>query len=340
MIAVDLFAGAGGLSLGLRRAGFVLAGAIEFDDRASSTYRQNLGDHVLQEDVATLGARAYRKSLGLDQGELDLLAGGPPCQGFSVQRRGGSGDLRNLLLRRFADFALEFRPRAFLIENVPGLAFSKHRALLNTVLYRLEEAGYTISLIVLNALDAGVAQDRTRLFIVGLKHGGPFGVSPRRVRHTTVRDAIGDLPSPPQDGSVHPQFPNHFRESRLSPINLSRLKCIPMGGGREDLPRSLQLECHRRNATHRHLDVYGRLHWERPSGTITARFDSFTRGRFGHPTEHRSLTVREGARLQGFPDAFAFVGNREETAMQVGNAVPPPLAAIVGRTLKRNLAHT
>jgi DNA (cytosine-5)-methyltransferase 1 len=154
-----------------------------------------------------------------------------------------------------------------------------------------------------------------------------------------VREAISDLPSPPSDGALHAEIANHAREARLSALNLERLQHIPPGGGRENLPEHLQLPCHKNNPTHRHTDVYGRLEWDRPSGTITARFDSFTRGRFAHPVEHRSLTLREGARLQTFPDDFHFEGNREEVARQIGNAVPPLLAEALGKALMQTVPN-
>jgi len=338
MIAIDLFAGAGGLSLGLQQAGFSVIAAFELDASATQTYRTNIGDHATIMDIANASPAAIRKSLGLRLYELDLLAGGPPCQGFSIQRRGGLTDSRNSLISAFASYIREFRPRAFLLENVPGLRFSKHRPLLDALIRDATSLGYAVSENTVNALSVGVAQDRSRLFVVGIRGG----ITPLVLRQPnkdikTVRDAIGDLPSPPVDGTCHPAYRNHYRERRLSELNRERLLHIPMGGGREHLPPRLQLSCHSRNRTHRHLDVYGRLHWDAPAGTITARFDSFTRGRFAHPEEHRSLTIREGARLQGFPDSFTFLGNREQTAMQVGNAVPPPLAAFVAKRVRTRL---
>jgi DNA (cytosine-5)-methyltransferase 1 len=148
-----------------------------------------------------------------------------------------------------------------------------------------------------------------------------------------VRETLAGLPSPPEDGSPHPKYFNHYREAKLAEINLRRISHIPEGGGRAHLPSDLQLPCHVNNLGHRHLDVYGRLAWEKPAVTLTARFDSFTRGRFGHPVENRSLTLREGARLQTFPDSFEFIGNREEVARQIGNAVPPILAEILTKAI-------
>jgi DNA (cytosine-5)-methyltransferase 1 len=336
--AVDLFCGAGGLSLGLQRAGFEVAAAVDNDAWATATYRRNLGDHVLQRSLTELTPKVLMRTAGLQQGDCDLLAGGPPCQGFSVQRRGDDKDSRNALVLTYLRFVTELMPRFFLMENVEGLASRRGREFLDTLIQKTSRLGYHVQTAKLNAVDYGIAQERTRLFVIGERTTGtPLFNFPERTHrfgtYRTVRDAIGDLPRPPIDGSPHPTVPNHFQEGRLSATNLARIRCVPEGGGRDDLPRRLQLACHRDNPTHRHKDVYGRLAWDLPSGTITARFDSFTRGRFGHPEQDRSITCREGARLQTFPDDFIFLGNREEVARQIGNAVPPVLAETVGKQI-------
>jgi DNA (cytosine-5)-methyltransferase 1 len=191
---------------------------------------------------------------------------------------------------------------------------------------------------MLDAVEYGVPQVRKRAFLIGEHTPGSlarfsFPNTTNTTSPRTVRSAIGDLPSPPANGTCHPKFANHYREARLAPINLERIRHVPQGGGRLDLPKHLQLDCHKNNPTHRHMDVYGRLSWDEPSVTLTARFDSFTRGRFAHPVEDRSLTIREGARIQTFPDSFTFEGNREECARQVGNAVPPLLAKHLGEAI-------
>ena len=147
--------------------------------------------------------------------------------------------------------------------------------------------------------------------------------------HVTVQVAIGDLPPPARNDEL-PVDPLH-RQTRLSQTNLERLKLIPPGGGMENLPVEMRVNCHKAGAKKiGHRFVYGRLSPNAPAGTITARFDSFTRGKFAHPFEHRNITLREGARLQTFPDNFAFVGNQEDIACQIGNAVPPNLAEAIG----------
>lgn len=338
--AIDLFSGTGGLSLGLARAGFTVRLAVDNDPQAAHTYRTNLGDHILLQDIRELSPTEVLEQSKLDVGECTLLAGGPPCQGFSLQRRGDRDDRRNHLILEFIRFVKGIQPKIFFIENVGGLNSKQGRPFVREIVEQLAKEGYHTRFEQLNAAWYGVPQRRIRRFLVGERTG--IGGLPTfqfpepeldESQWVTVREAIGDLPTPPEDGSPHLAVPNHFREARLSETNIERLKHIPEGGGRQDLPRHLQLPCHRDNPKHRHLDVYGRLAWDQPSVTITARFDSFTRGRFGHPEQHRSITLREGARLQSFPDDFEFFGSREDIARQIGNAVPPKLAARIGEAV-------
>ena len=337
--AIDIFSGAGGLSLGLRAAGFHVLAAVENDVAAAKTYRRNLGEHLVEASVDDISPEKLLAAVGLEPGGCDLLVGGPPCQGFSVQRRGDDKDSRNQLVLRYLAFIETIRPKFFLMENVRGLMSKRGMRYFNRVLERAEEIGYVVHVAKLNAVDFGIPQERIRVFVVGKREReGDVSfafpkplIEPRNYR--TVRSAIGDLPSPPDDGSPHPQDPLHFRESRLSKVNLKRFRHIPEGGGRDDLPPHLQLPCHRNNPSHRHKDVYGRMAWDSPAPTLTARFDSFSRGRFGHPVENRTITLREGARLQTFPDEFHFLGNREEIARQIGNAVPPLLAQLLGEQI-------
>lgn len=335
--AIDLFAGAGGLSLGLRNAGFDILAAVDNDPAAVRTYQRNIGTHIREADIENVDGAALLKSLSIDTGECVLLAGGPPCQGFSLQRRGSHFDERNFLVLQYVRLIEEIRPTFFLMENVGGILGRHGKHYLDALLSRTREAGYETSVRILNAVEFGVPQFRKRAFIIGqtVERRNRAFEWPRATlepaRWMTVREAHRDLPAPPVDGSEHPDFANHYRETRLSALNIERLQHVPPGGGRLDIPDHLQLACHRKNPTHRHHDVYGRLAWDEPAGTLTARFDSFTRGRFGHPVEDRTITLREGARLQTFPDDFVFEGSREEVARQIGNAVPPLLAQRLGQ---------
>lgn len=336
--AIDLFCGAGGLSLGLNSAGYRIAAALDNDPIATRTYERALGSHVDTASIEEVSGKEILARASLGRGDCMLLAGGPPCQGFSVQRRGDREDARNGLVLHFMRLVEEVRPQFFLMENVGGLLSKHGKPFLKEMAERAARLNYIIHIELLDAADYGVPQVRKRAFLVG-EHAPdliPRFRFPKRThstRRVTVRDAIGDLPTPPADGSPHPGIPNHYREARLSKLNLERIRHVPPGGGREHLPVHLQLACHVNNPGHRHMDVYGRLSWDEPSVTLTARFDSFTRGRFGHPDDDRSLTVREGARLQTFPDHFVFEGNREQGARQVGNAVPPLLAQRIGAAI-------
>jgi DNA (cytosine-5)-methyltransferase 1 len=348
--ALDAFCGAGGLSLGLARSGFGIRAAFDDDEAAVATYRRNLGAHVFRADVRDVGPErlppaddAWRR--------WGLVAGGPPCQGFSVQRRGGGDDPRNSLPSELLKVILRLRPAFFLFENVPGIRRRHGGAVLAAFLEDARAAGYVCHERVLNAVHYGVPQVRKRLFVVGEHSPGgdawfsfPEPVTEEDSPEVTVRAALAGLPEPPEDLSEHPTIPNH-RRTWLSALNLRRLALIPQGGGMQDLPAELRVPAHRGGADRiGHRYVYGRLHWDRPSATITARFDSFTRGKFAHPLRDRNLSLREGARLQTFPDDYVFRGTQEQIAAQIGNAVPPRLAEALGAAIldalrRRNAAQ-
>jgi DNA (cytosine-5)-methyltransferase 1 len=336
--AVDLFAGAGGLSLGLTRAGFKVIAAAENWPPAASSYRRNFHHALVESDLGAIRSDDLLQLLGVRSGEVDLVAGGPPCQGFSIQRIGPDSDVRNNLVMAFADHVVAMRPRMFLMENVPGLLGSRGRALVDELQALWTRAGYSVRCTVVDAQDYGVPQRRRRVVFCGWRKGVPAPAWPpaTSAERVTVRQAIEDLPSPPKDYSATPGDPLH-RRMRISKLNQERLRHIPPGGGFEDLPVRLRVDCHKEGAERiGHRNVYGRLHPDEPAATITARFDSFTRGQFAHPFEDRNITLREGARLQTFPDDFTFVGTQEEIAAQIGNAVPPVLAeALAGEAYAR-----
>lgn len=339
--ALDLFCGAGGLSLGLQDAGFEIVAAVDNCGPAMASYAKNFEHPSYKEDIKTIGAITLKK-WGIRQ-PIDLIAGGPPCQGFSIQRIGEDADERNDLVFEFGRIICEIRPRMFLMENVPGLLGKRGVNAVKRFTKLMIDAGYILTHEVLDAVNFGVPQFRRRVFYVGWQRDQDINFSFPNASHSekryqTVRKAIGDLASPPHDFSPYPGDPLH-RRMKLSRKNLERLALIPPGGGFEDLPREMRVDCHRDGADKiGHRSVYGRLDANRPAGTITARFDSFTRGRFAHPWEDRNISLREGARLQGFDDKYVFLGTQEEIAAQIGNAVPPPLAAAVCRQIFEALA--
>jgi DNA (cytosine-5)-methyltransferase 1 len=339
--AVDLFAGAGGLSLGLVRAGFNVIAALDKWQLAVDTYTKNFDHSADCMDIGQLQAEDLLNHCQLQRGELDLLAGGPPCQGFSIQRIGNDADDRNQLVLDFARLIAGTQPRAFLMENVNGLLGQRGKRVLQEYLALVHQAGYETKIARVNAADYGIPQNRRRVLILGWRNGEQPLEIPLPVigAPMTVWEAIGDLQPAAPPGATRASDPMHI-ESKLSDLNRRRLELIPPGGGFEDLPLELRVPCHRVGAaTIGHRGVYGRLHPDQPAGTITARFDSFTRGRFAHPYENRNLTLREGARLQSFPDEFIFLGNREEAAALIGNAVCPRLAEIVVTAIAEQLGQ-
>lgn len=339
--AVDLFCGAGGFSLGLERAGFEVRLAVDSWQLAVDSYARNFSHPVVCADLSAVSGSEILCKANAKRGEIDLVVGGPPCQGFSIQRIGPDHDLRNSLVLEFARLVDEIAPRIFIMENVPGLLGKRGRALFEAFLAAADSSGYEVEAHVVNAADFGVAQLRRRVVVLGWRRGESRRFElPRPTcsanNYLTVQDAIGDL-EPPPPIKTQPRDPLH-RQTRLSELNLERLRHIPPGGGMEDLPVHLRVDCHKAGADKiGHRNVYGRLALDRPAGTITARFDSFTRGKFAHPIETRNITLREGARLQSFPDNFCFVGNQEDVACQIGNAVPPLLAEALASAARNAL---
>lgn len=324
---IDCFCGAGGLSLGFEKAGFEVVYAFDFDGKAIETYKHNPQHHRGQafvRDIYNVNKTSIEADLGHELGEIDVVIGGPPCQGFSVQRRGIDNDPRNNLVLEYVRLLKEISPRMFIMENVGGILSKRGAPYIQALFENMESAGYTIQHKKLTTSSFGVPQDRTRVIIVGERtDDGKTSFTYPELENApskTVKDAIFDLMD--KDETT---VPNH-KADKLSGINLKRIRAIEEGQGRDSLPEELQLECQKKNNGHRHLDTYGRMFWNQPSPTITAKFDSFSRGRFGHPVLDRTITLREGARLQTFPDDFEFIGTKVEVAKQIGNAVPPVFA--------------
>ena len=335
---IDCFCGAGGLSLGFEKAGFSVEYAFDLDEKAILTYKNNPQYHhgaAFVRDIYNVNKKSIEEDLGHELGQIDVVIGGPPCQGFSVQRRGDDNDLRNQLVLEYVRLLKEIRPRFFVMENVGGILSERGKPYIRALFDNLTAEGYLIQQRKLTASDYGVPQERTRVIIVGeltSNNKGSFEYpEPLNQPKKTVRDAIEDLMEKDEN-----DVPNH-KADKLSDINLKRIRSITEGQGRDSLPEELQLECHKKNTGHRHLDTYGRMAWDQPGPTITARFDSFSRGRFGHPVLDRTITLREGARIQTFPDDFEFFGTKVEVARQIGNAVPPMLGEVIAYRLLGSL---
>jgi DNA (cytosine-5)-methyltransferase 1 len=343
LTSIEGFCGAGGMALGLKKAGFESLLAFDYDAPAIDTYKRNIGPEGVVLDARKIKGADILRSLGLERGELDLFAGGPPCQGFSLQRRRGyESDERNDLVWDYFRLVEEMLPRSFLLENVVMLGKLRGRKYTRSGFTRLADLGYKISSGIVNCADYGMAQTRKRFIAVGIRSEEYFEF-PQKVcleaAYSTVQEAIGNLPDCPEDFTEHPKLANHIR-CRITQKNSEMISHVPQGGGWKDIPRHLWLDCMKRwkGSSGGWPDVYGRLEWNGQCPTITAGFDSFSRGRYAHPKYHRAITPREAARLQTFPDTFHFLGTRHDVRLQIGNAVPPLLAEVFGQAIKQALS--
>lgn len=318
--AIDLFSGCGGMTLGLKKAGFHVLGAIDIDPLSVETYKLNHKKvNVWELDIRKLTVDEVYRRLALKKGQLDLLAGCPPCQGFSTVRTLNKGpsvsDPRNDLVFEFLRFVKGLMPRTVMMENVPGLMNDKRLLALRS---QLEDLGYKTRVEVLDAADYGVPQRRRRLILVGGLHGLIETVPVVRVRKT-VQNAIGNLPRPGKSGD-----PCHdLTETRSTEI-ISLIKRIPKNGGsRKDLGANSQLKCHR--SCDGFKDIYGRMAWDKVAPTITGGCINPSKGRFLHPEQDRAVTLREAALLQTFPGTYQFSLRRGKypAAAMIGNALPP-----------------
>ncbi len=337
LVAIDLFAGCGGFSLGLEMAGYAVWAACEVDPFAAYTYRCNF-PHVrlFEADIRemTYAQTSWRPP------RLDLLVAGLPCQPFStLNRHRGARDARRWLGLDFLRALDALRPRAFVIENVATYARS-HEA--DQLRHGARDLGYHVGVSILDSVDFGVAQRRRRAFLAGSlgepvqwplpSHGGA-----EEQPHITVAQALAGLPLIPNGHAWHSSRP------KVKDSSLVRYRAVPRDGGdrfamaahldADDLGHLVPVcwRGHRRVRT----DVFGRMWWDRPAPTIRTEFYKPEKGRYLHPTEDRPITLREGARLQSFPDEFAFPTDMtmNQVARQIGNAVPPLLARAVGTAL-------
>jgi DNA (cytosine-5)-methyltransferase 1 len=319
LTAIDLFSGAGGLTLGLKQAGFRVLAGIECDALAVESYAINHPEvEVVGHDIRMVDPSDLMDSLGLKSAELDLLAGCPPCQGFSsirTRRRGTADDSRNDLLFEFLRFVDVFRPRSVLMENVPGLA---GEARFSQFVRRLRRRGFSVAYRVVDASQHGVPQRRRRLVLTG---GRRVEIRPPRPTTDlkTVAGAIGHLGRPGTSGD-----PLHDILEKRSERVIRLFARIPVdGGSRAALPPEDRLACHSR--TRGFFDVYGRMRWSDVAPTITGGCVSPSKGRFLHPDQNRAITLREAALLQSFPPDYRFSLRRGKyaAAEMIGNALPP-----------------
>jgi DNA (cytosine-5)-methyltransferase 1 len=350
---IDLFSGAGGLTLGFTQAfghNFVPVWANDNNKYAVATYNANFGNHCSCDDIVAL-----LQNPQVEIPPADVVIGGPPCQGFSLLNKNKQNDPRKQLWRPFLEVVQRSAADVFVMENVPQLLDSLEY---QEIKQETESCGFALAAATLCAADYGVPQRRYRAFILGCRFTDPVSLFPPKRTHYnpnnglmrslfrteseyidnpqpwhTVRDTIADL-EPPVGTEIRKDLPPYDLHFGRNPTakSLERYKAIPEEGmNRFDLQRrvpDLTPECWIRK-TSGGTDLFGRLWWDRPAFTIRTEFFKPEKGRYLHPSQHRPITHREAARIQTFPDSFRFTGTKIEIAKQIGNAVPPLLTAHV-----------
>lgn len=329
---VDFFSGCGGTSVGLQAAGLEIILGLDIDWDAARTFRSNFPKaEFMEKDITLLSPEALEPILEVHAGSPILFSGCAPCQPFSKQNRvQRADDDRSSLLLEFLRFVDYYRPDFVFVENVPRIrGTEREEGVFSDFVESLEDFNYEVSFDFFRAQDYGVPQRRKRLVLTaGLRRAVPtpsktHGPDTTHSEYAKVWDYIGDLPAI-EAGEEHPDVPNH-RAANLSELNMRRIRATPVEGDRRNWPEELRLKCHS-GEYKGHTDVYGRMHKDRPASGLTTRCISLSNGRFGHPEQHRAISVREAACIQTFPRDFAFEGNLNSMARQVGNAVPPLLA--------------
>ena len=341
--AVDLFCGAGGLTHGLLQAGIKVEAGIDIDEQAEYAFvTNNPKTKYLAWDVGRKTSPSIEKLFV--EGKIRLLAGCAPCQPFSKLTQAIDNHHCCDLLNNFARFIDKIQPELVAMENVPELA-ERGREVFNHFVDTLEKLDYNVDWKIVKCEEYGVPQFRRRLVLLASKLGElkvPAGRYHNEKKWKTVRKTIGDLP-PLESGEEHPSDRLHVA-SKLSDLNLRRIKATsPDGGNRREWPEELVLECHKRETGDRYHSIYGRMWWDKPSPTMTTLCTGIGNGRFGHPEQHRSITLREAALLQSFPKSYQFWPpgaklNRGAVSRMIGNAVPPRLAKALGRAIMDHVA--
>jgi DNA (cytosine-5)-methyltransferase 1 len=358
LTAIDLFCGAGGLSEGFRQAGFSILVGNDIDKAAGATFSATHPEaKFILGPISEIKSRALMKTAGVDKGELTCLIGGPPCQAFSVyNHQRGMHDERSHLFKEYLRIVKDLMPEWIVMENVTGILSVGGGAAVTEICDGLEEIGYDVEFRTLKAEEFGVPQERRRVFFVGNRVGKPIswptpthgeGLLPL----VTIKDAIWDLPKLKNGESYEsegyrthaisdyqvtvrgnsPKVLNHSAP-KLGDINLERMKHISQGGSWRDIPINLLPQGMKKAKRSDHTKRYGRMRWNGLSCTVLTKCDVHW-GAFIHPAQNRSITVREAARLQSFPDSFEFLGSRTEQYVQVGNAVPPLLGRCMAKAV-------
>lgn len=364
MRVIDLFAGCGGLSLGFIKNGYEVVKAVEYDSVIANTYIRNHPEvDMLVDDIRNVDGNGV-----FQVGDADVIIGGPPCQGFSMAgariRHGFIDDPRNYLFKHYFNVVKTVKPKVFIMENVKGIETMQGGKIFKEILRifqdatLLDEKPYHLYHRIVKAVDFGIPQKRERMILIGTTLDGVnFDAMWEKTRYdiladipsffstVTVRDAIGNMPSATNDGETNnPKPTNDYQrylaskstkiqnhtQSHHSAVAVSRMSRVHNGENFSVLEEDVKSV---------HSGSYGRLCWDEQANTITTRFDTPAGGKFTHPDENRTLTPREAARIQSFPDDFVFYGDKRSLGRQIGNAVPPKIAYFLAKLVRNILSE-
>lgn len=348
---IDMFSGAGCASLGFKKAGFNVVGALELNSDRCDVYEKNFHCRPIQKDVLKVDANEILKAAKLRKGSKFCVVGCPPCQSFSklsdTRLIDASKDLRSTFVIKFANLMTDMMPMAIIFENVSWMIRGPGKYFFHKYFDKLNKAGYYTAYGIINAADVGIPQNRKRVVAISIRKKFLNKDKIKKLdqfyqiksRHTkTVRDVIRDL-EPLRSGQSDIMDPLHFTSLHGKKV-LEIIKHVPKNGGsRMQIPRRLWLDCHKRLKNGGAETSYGRMSWDKPSPTITCRCMIPACGRFIHPVQNRGITLREAARLQTIPDSFDF-GDCTASSIQsmIGDGVPVDLARHIGIQLKRILS--
>lgn len=341
IVAVDLFCGVGGLTYGLNKSGINVAAGFDFDEGCKFAYeKNNKNSKFVHKDIADITKKDIKSFF--KGAQVTVLAGCAPCQTFSSlsikirKTKDLQKDKRWTLLNHFSRIINEANPDFVIMENVPLL---QKQMIFKEFIKNLESSDYVVNYKIINCSNVGVAQNRRRLILLAVKKNISKEINfiEKVGRVLNVKDVIFSLPKI-KAGEKSNTDPLHV-SAKLDEINLKRIKCSKPGGTWNDWPKELCAKCHQKESGSSYSSVYGRMEWNKPSPTITTQFCRYGTGRFGHPTQNRALSLREGAILQSFPKNYKFIKNKSnfstvKIATQIGNAVPPKLGEYIGHKIK------
>lgn len=342
---IDLFCGAGGLSYGLKKAGFNILAGYDIDSSCKYAYETNIKASFVNRNIKETSSSEIKERFEKAKSSIKILVGCAPCQTFSqyTQRKTmkNKDDEKWTLLNEFVRIAMEVQPEIISVENVPNL--TKYPIFKNFI-EELKKNGYCVDYSVIFCPDYGIPQNRKRLVLLASKieEIKLIGKTHNKNNYVSVRDIIGNLPE--IKAGEQSKLDKLHISRMLTPINAKRIKATPKNGGSwKDWDKSLILQCHKKSTGKNYGSVYGRMSWDKPSPTMTTFCTGIGNGRFGHPEQDRAISLREASLLQTFPMDYDFIENKDERikmgaiSRHIGNAVPPKLAEVIGISIREHL---